>query len=405
MSRLACLTAVFCQNSRAALWAALFLAALAPARAQTAPAQAFQTSAPFAIVMDYDTRTVLLEKAADDLMPPASTAKMMTAEVIFHELTEKKLKLDDEFVISENAWRKGGGAAGGSTMFAQVNSKVKVDDLIRGLLIDSGNDAAIALAEGLAGSEEAFATLMNKRAREIGMERSTFTNPWGRGDAGQRVTPREMAILAAHIIQTYPDYYKYFGEREFTWNKVRQQNRNPLLTMDIGADGLKTGNIEESGFGLVGSAIQGGQRVIVVINGLKTANDRKDEARKLIQWGLRSFDTKILFNAGDVIGTAKVYGGASFEAPLVANGPVKLLIPRGSGERLTAKIIYQGPLVAPVEAGKEVARLRITRGAIQALDVPLKTQTAVETGPLWHRALDAALELGYGLIRRTFSKG
>ena len=155
----------------------------------------------------------------------------------------------------------------------------------------------------------------------------------------------------------------------------------------------------------MGSAIQGGQRVIVVINGLKTANDRKDEARKLIQWGLRSFDTKILFNAGDVIGTAKVYGGASFEAPLVANGPVRLLIPRGSGERLTAKIIYQGPLVAPVEAGKEVARLRITRGAIQALEVPLKTQVAVEAGPLWHRALDAALELGYGLIRRTFSKG
>ena len=404
MSRLACLTEVFGQKSRAVVLAFALLAALTPAAAQNAPAQAFQTIAPFAIVMDYDTRTILLEKAADELMPPASTAKMMTAEVIFHELTEKKLKLDDEFVISESAWRKGGSAAGGSTMFAQVNSKVKIEDLIRGLLIDSGNDAAIALAEGLAGSEEAFASLMNKRAREIGMARSTFTNPWGRGEPGQRVTPRELAMLAAHIIQTYPDYYKYFGEREFTWNKVRQQNRNPLLTMDIGADGLKTGNIEESGFGLVGSAIQGGQRVIVVINGLKTANDRKDEARKLIQWGLRSFDTKILFNAGDVIGTAKVYGGASFEAPLVANGPVRVLIPRGSGERLTAKIIYQGPLVAPVEAGREVARLRITRGTIQALEIPLKTQAAVEIGPLWHRALDAALELGYGLIRRTFSK-
>ena len=231
---------------------------------------AFQTAAPYAVVMDYDTRTVLFEKAADDLMAPASTVKMMTAEVIFHELAEKRLKLDDEFGISENAWRKGGGAAGGSTMFAAVNSKVRIEDLLRGLLIDSGNDAAIALAEGLAGSEEAFASLMNKRAREIGMLRSTFTNPWGRGDAGQRVTPREMAQLAAHIIKTYPGYYKYFGEREFTWNKVRQMNRNPLLTMDLGADGLKTGNIEESGFGLVGSAIQGGQRVIVVINGLKT---------------------------------------------------------------------------------------------------------------------------------------
>lgn len=354
--------------------------------------------------MDYDTRTVLFEKAADELMAPASTAKMMTAEVIFHELAEKRLKLDDEFIISEYAWRKGGSAAGGSTMFAAVNSKVRIEDLLRGLLIDSGNDAAIALAEGLSGSEDAFATLMNKRAREIGMTRSTFTNPWGRGDAGQRVTPREMAMLAAHIIQTYPQQYKYFGEREFTWNKVRQQNRNPLLTMDIGADGLKTGNIEDSGFGLVGSAIQGGQRVVVVVNGLKTASDRKDEARRLIQWGLRSFEAKVLFNAGDVIGTAKVYGGASFEAQLVANGAVKVLIPRGSGERLTAKIVYQGPLVAPVEEGKEVARLKISRGTLQALDIPLKTQAAVETGPLWRRALDAALELGYGLIRKSFSK-
>ena len=384
--------------------AGMSLAAFAQAPQPQGGAQAFQTSAPFALVMDYDTRTVLFEKAADDLMAPASTAKIMTAEVIFSALAEKRLKLDDEFIISENAWRKGGSAAGGSTMFALVNSKVRIEDLLRGLIIDSGNDAAIALAEGFAGSEDAFAAVMTKRARDIGMTRSTFTNPWGRGDPGQRVTAREMAILAAHIIQTYPDYYKFFGEREFNWNKVRQQNRNPLLTMDIGADGLKTGNIEESGFGLVGSAIQGGQRVIVVVNGLKTANDRKDEARKLIQWGLRSFEAKILFNAGDVVGSAKVYGGASFETPLIANGPVKVLIPRGSTERLTAKIVYQGPLVAPVEEGKEVARLKITRGTVQALDIPLKTQTAVETGPLWHRALDAALELGYGLIRKSFTK-
>jgi serine-type D-Ala-D-Ala carboxypeptidase (penicillin-binding protein 5/6) len=404
LSALARLTA-----ARLTLAAALTLAIGclgAPAMAQQpqGAAAGFQTIAPFVVVMDYDTRTVLFEKAADDLMAPASTAKMMTAEVIFREIAEGRLKPDDEFIISENAWRKGGGAAGGSTMFAAVNSKVRIDDLLRGLIIDSGNDAAIALAEGVAGSEEAFATLMNKRAKEIGMTRSTFTNPWGRGDPGQRVTPRDMAMLAAHIIATYPERYKLFSEREFTWNKVKQLNRNPLLTMDIGADGLKTGNIEESGFGLVGSAIQGGQRVIVVINGLKTANDRKDEARKLIQWGLRSFEKKVLFNAGDVIGYAKVYGGASFEAPLVANGPVTVLIPRGSAERLTAKIVYQGPLIAPVEEGKEVAHLKISRGTLQALDIPLKTQAAVESGPLWRRALDAALELGYGVIRKSFSK-
>jgi serine-type D-Ala-D-Ala carboxypeptidase (penicillin-binding protein 5/6) len=378
-----------------------------PARAQQTPsgqAQPFQTIAPYALVMDYDTRTVLLEKSADELMVPASTAKLMTAEVVFHELAEKRLKLDDEFLISENAWRRGGAAAGGSTMFAALNSKVRVEDLLRGLIIDSGNDAAIAFAEGLAGSEEAFATVMNKRASELGLTRSTFTNPWGRGDPGQRVTAREMANLAAHIIETYPEYYKIFGEREFTWNKVKQQNRNPLLLLDIGADGLKTGNIDESGFALVASALQGGQRVIVVINGLKTANDRKEEGRKLIQWALRSFEAKVLFNADDTIGYAKVYGGASFNVPLTAFGPVKVLIPRGSSERLSARIVYQGPLLAPVEAGKQVARLQISRGKLQALDIPLKAQANVGIGPLWRRALDAALELGYDLIRKSFSK-
>ena len=369
-----------------------------------APAQTFQTTAPYALLMDYDTRTVLFEKAADDLMAPASTAKIMTAEIVFHEITEGRLKLDDEFTISENAWRKGGASAGGSSMFAALNSRVRIEDLIKGLVIQSGNDAAIALAEGIAGSEENFAAMMTKRARQLGLQKSTFTNPWGRGDPAQKVTAREMAFLSAHVIEAYPELYKYFGEKEFTWNKVRQLNRNPLLTMDLGADGLKTGNIEESGFGLVGAAKQGEQRLIVVVNGSKTAKDRADEARKLIQWGMRAFESKVLFQSGDVIGTAKMFGGDSADVQLVAKGPVKVLIPRGSGERISAKIVYDGPIQAPVEEGVEIARLKVTRGSVLALDLPLRTKTRVGVGPLWRRAFDAGYELTGTLIRKNLSK-
>ncbi|MBV9222249.1 MAG: D-alanyl-D-alanine carboxypeptidase [Methylobacteriaceae bacterium] len=248
---------------------------------------AFQTKAPYALLIDYNTGKVLFEKNADTPMAPASTTKILTAELIFREIAEGRLGLDDTMAISPNAAREGDAESGGSSMFAQVNTKVRVEDLLRGLLVLSGNDAAIALAEGVAGTEGAFAALMTKRARELGMIRSTFTNPWGRGDPGQKVTARDMALLAAHVIRSYPQFYKYFGEREFTWNNIRQQNRNPLLGMNIGADGLKTGHLAKSGFGLVGSAVQNGQRLILVLNGTKTERERASEASKLIEWGFR----------------------------------------------------------------------------------------------------------------------
>ena len=257
-----------------------------------AEAQSFQTTAPFALLMDYESGAVLFEKNADELMAPASTSKLMTAEIVFHEIKEGRLKLDEEFEVSENAWRTGGAHSHGSAMFLSVHSNVRIEDLLRGLLIESGNDAAITLAEGVSGTEENFVALMNKRAAELGMTHSTFANVWGKGDPHERVTPREMAQLAAHIIADYPDLYHYFSERDFTWNKIHQLNRNPLLTMDLGADGLKTGDIAESGFGLVGSAVQNGQRLIIVVNGLKTAADRAEESRKLLDWGFRSFDAQ-----------------------------------------------------------------------------------------------------------------
>jgi D-alanyl-D-alanine carboxypeptidase (penicillin-binding protein 5/6) len=381
----------------------VIVATLAPASAQ-AQGQGFQTIAPFAILMDSDTGAVLFEKAADELMVPASMAKLMTLEVLFNEIAKGKVSLDDEFVISESAWRRGGGPSGGSSMFAVLNSKVKVVDLIQGITVMSGNDASIAVAEGLAGSEGAFATRMTARARELGLTKSTFANSSGQADPDQKVTARELALLSNHIIKTYPDFYKYFGMREFTWNKIRQQNRNPLLTMDIGADGLKTGNIGDSGFGLVGSAVQNGQRLIVVVNGLKTAKDRAEEARRILNWGFRTFEVKEIFAKGTVIGEAKVFGGQPSSIGLVAKGPVAVLVPRGSSDRLVARIVYQGPLRPPVNAGAQVARLRVQRGDVQVLDLPLYAADDAATGPLTRRAFDAATEFVIETVRNRFSK-
>lgn len=382
----------------------LALGATMGGAATPATAQSISTSCGNAILMDADTKSILLEKEADALESPASTAKIMTAELVFRQIATGKLNPDDTFEISEHAWRTGGAGSGGSSMFAQLRSKVRVEDLVRGLVVQSGNDAAIALAEGIAGSEEAFARMMTARAREIGMAKSTFTNPWGKGDPEQKATAREMAMLADHIVRTYPDLYKYFGEKEFTWNKIRQMNRNPLLFMDIGADGLKTGNIAESGFGLVGSAVQGGQRLFVVLNNCKTAKDRADDGRKLLLWGFRSFDRRNVFAGGETIGTAKVYGGTLGDVPLVADGPVTLFIPKGSSEKLTGKVVYEGPVPAPVAKGARIGTLSVWRGQSLVLQAPLRAAQDVPVGTLPRRALDAGMEYGGSLLRRYVFK-
>ncbi len=390
-----------CQPFRFSVFISLVLGLMtATAAAQTAtPVAPFTTPAPYAILMDSQSGTVLFEKAADQLNSPASLAKIMTAEVVFQAISEGRLHLDDTYTISQNAWRKGGAPAGGSTMYAALNSQVRIEDLIRGLVIQSGNDAAIALAEGLAGSEEAFAALMTARARELGLKNLSFRNPWGKFDPDQKVTMREMALLSNHIIKTYPELYRYFGEREFTWNKIKQQNRNRLLTMNIGADGLKTGNIEDAGFGLVASAVENGQRLILAINGLKSAKDRDEEGRRLLVWGFRSFDARTLFAANDIIGQAQVYGGAQREVPLVTDGPVRVFIPKGNSEKMTGRIVYEGPLLAPLEAGKSVASLKIYRGSTLIVDQTLKTAESIEQGTNLQRAMDAGLELGIELFR------
>jgi D-alanyl-D-alanine carboxypeptidase (penicillin-binding protein 5/6) len=387
---------------RAAVAAAIVLAATTAALAQSRGGDKkdeSRTSAPQAILIEGDSGSILYERNADEMIYPASMAKMMTAEYVFNEIKQGRLKLDDEFTISEDAWRRGGAPSRTSSMFAPLNSRVRVEDLLRSVIIQSGNDASIALAEGIAGSERTFAERMTQRAREIGLSKSKFMNATGLPDPDQQVTARELAQLARHIIQTYPEFYKMYGEREFTWNRIRQQNRNPLLGMEIGADGLKTGYIRESGYGLVGSAVQSGLRLIVVVAGLKTANERASEARKLLEWGFRSFQSRLLFAEGQAIGEAKVYGGARGRVPLVPQRPVRIMLPRNANDKIIARIVYTGPVPAPVKQGQPIGRLKVWRNESVALEVPLYAGADVETGNLSQRAFDAATELVITLFR------
>jgi D-alanyl-D-alanine carboxypeptidase (penicillin-binding protein 5/6) len=289
-------------------------------------------------------------------------------------------------------------------MYAPIHSKTKIDDLLHGVIIQSGNDACIALAEGIAGNESAFARMMNDRARELGLTKSVFTNSTGLPDPNQKSTPRELAKLAQHIIRTYPEFYKIYGEREFTWNKIRQQNRNPLLTTTAGADGMKTGFTNEAGYNLVGSAMQNGLRLIVVVMGHKTPAERATEAKRLLDWGFSGFESRLLFAEGTTIGEAKLYGGAKSYVPLVGAGEIKLMVPRGTNDKIIARVVYTGPVQVPVEKGQPIGLLKIWRGDHVALEVPLQAQEEVGRGSIPQRAVDAAQELVVNLFRKSVGK-
>ena len=364
----------------------------------------YQTAAAHAILIEADSGSVLFEKAADDLIPPASLSKLMTQEVVFNEISQGRLKPATEFIVSTNAWRRGGAPSHTSSMFIPIHSKVSVDDLLHGAIIQSANDACIALAEGISGNESAFAEVMTKRARELGLTKSTFGNSTGLPDPRQLMTARELAKLARHIIETYPDYYKYYGEREFTWNKIRQFNRNPLLALNIGADGLKTGFTKEAGYGLVGSAVQNGSRLIVVVNGLRSEKERADEAKKMLDWGFHSFQSGLLFAQDQEIAQAKLYGGAKGHVPLTARKEVRLMVPRGSRDKIIARVVYSGPVPAPVQEGQKIGTLKVWRGESVVLEVPLQAAESVGTGSMPGRAFDAATELVLGLFRAGFKR-
>jgi len=388
----------------------LLAAAIAAAHAAPAPAPApkkeegFQTSAPAALLLDPDSNNVLYEKNGDQPVAPASLAKLMTLEFIFNELKKGTVKLDDTFTISENAWRKGGAPSHGSTMFAAIHSQVRLEDLIRGIIVDSANDACIAIAEGVAGNETTFGQMLTKRAREIGLDHSTFTNAEGYPDPNLRVTVRDLGQLARYIMQKYPDYFPYFSEREFTWNNIRQQNRNPLLGLGIGADGMKTGETAEAGFNLVGSAVQDNLRLIVVVTGAKSDKERSDEARKMLEFGFHGFEARVLFAEGQTIGSAKVFGGDSSYVPLVGPGTIKVMMPRNANERLLARIVYTGPVPAPVSKGQPIGKLKVWRGDSLALEVPLTAAEDVGKGSMSQRAVDGATELMIGLFKAGVDK-
>ena len=355
-------------------------------------AQNYESRADQALLLDHDSGTVLYAKNADERVPPASLAKLMTMEVVFDRIRSGRLQLDELVTISEKAWREGGASSGGSTMFAELGSQVPVEDLIKGVIIQSGNDASIALAEHIGGTERVFASLMTERARELGMNDSTFRNSTGLPDPEQLVTMRDMVTLARHLFETYPEFYQLYSEEAFTWNGITQRNRNPLLRENLGADGLKTGYTEASGYALVASAVRDGDRLFLAMSGLDSIRERAEEARSIMGWGTRAFERRRLFEADEIVGNARVYGGTSRQIPLVAAGAVDIFLPLTDRNNIRASIVYDGPIQAPIEDGQPIGVLRVRQGDRVTQETPLYAAKAVATGALHQRALDAVQE-------------
>lgn len=372
---------------------ALFVLSIAFVPAQTAEKRSegvvpLQTQAPVVLLIDGDNGSVLFEKEATRKIIPGDMTKIMTAEVIFDELKRGKLSLNSEFQISEKAWQRGRGGS----MFALLRSHIRVEDLLRGVTVLSTNDAAIALAEGAAGTEEEFVQRMNERAHTIGLNDSLFVNSTGTAIEGQVTTARDLARLALFIIANYPDYYPLYAEKEFTWAKITQQNKNPLLTMDIGADGIKAARPTEDGYTLVVSAVNGERRLIVVVAGMDDRLESIKETHKILRWAFDSFVVHPLFASDETIADARVYGGENATVPLVAQKPVRILWREGSTERISMRIDYKGPLQAPVLRGSQVGELKVMKGRDLALVVPVYAGADIVKGTLVQRAKSAVTE-------------
>ena len=367
-------------------WFAVSLALLLAA--PQARAEQFATEARNAILVDMTSGAILMEKGADEAVPPASMSKLMTVVMVFKALASGRLSLDDEFIVSEKAWKKGG-----SKMFVKVGDRISVENLLRGIIVQSGNDASIVVAEGLAGSEEEFARRMTIRARELGLENSQFRNATGWPAEEHEMSVRDLGRLAEHIIREYPQFYTIYSEESFLWEGINQRNRNPLLGLGLGADGLKTGHTEAAGYGLVGSAMKGDRRLILVIAGLPSATSRSIEAERLIRWGFREFETKQLLSEGTEVGTAAVWIGAAPRVPLVVREPVVMTTPFGGLKKITGEIVYPGPVEAPIAKGKRIATLLLSADGIKDVEVPLYAGEAVERGGVQEKLKAGALYL------------
>ena len=337
------------------------------------PLGPFDTIARQALIIDAETDAVLLEKHADERMAPSSMLKLMTLYIIFDMLKRGRLQLKQELPISERAWKMQG-----SKMFVQIGTQVPVEALLRGVIVQSGNDATVALAEGVAGSEAQFVELMTAKARELGLKDSTFRNSTGWPDPEQRMSSRDLAKLARRLIIDFPEYYPMFNERSFTWNGITQENRNTLLTRVPGGDGLKTGHTEEAGFGIVASAKRGNRRLIMVVNGLPSMKARSEEGERLLEWGFREFDNITLFKAGEVIEEVPVYLGTRPGVPLVGGRDMIVTMPRNWQETLQAKLRFKAPVPAPVLKGQELGRLEISGRGVPNLSLPLLAGADVE---------------------------
>jgi serine-type D-Ala-D-Ala carboxypeptidase (penicillin-binding protein 5/6) len=357
----------------------------------------FETAAPNAILIDGKSGEVFFEKAADIAVPPASMSKLMTQSIVFDMLKSGELKDDQEFTVNEDAWRRGGSPSGSSTMYAELNSKVRVIDLLRGAIIQSANDACITLADGIAGSELAFTELMRKKGEKLGLQHSTFKNATGLPDPGHLMSVRDLSVLARHIITDHPDRYKLYAEGKFTWNKIEQQNRNPLLKDYAGADGMKTGFTKEAGYGLVGSVQRDGRRLIMVVAGLKSANDRKAEAQKLLDWGFRQFKTVDVFEKDETVADARVWGGSVNWVELRTAQSFQVALTPKEQKNVELKLSYTGPLMAPVKAGTEVGKARVIVAGKVVAEVPVLTANdvpAVES--IVEKALDSLSIMVFG---------
>ena len=341
-------------------------------------ADAIETDAKQAIVIEFDTGAVLYHKDADSIMFPASMTKMMTAYLLFERLKNRSLSLEDTFRVSEKAWRKGG-----SKMFVKVGDRVSVEDLIRGIVVQSGNDATIVVAEGIGGSEAAFGDLMTEKARALGMANSTFRNASGWPDPDHVTTARDLAILAERTIRDFPEHYHYYSELSFKYNNIKQSNRNPLLYKNMGADGLKTGHTQASGYGLTASAKRNNRRLIVVANGFSSVKARAAGSERLIDWGFRTWNNYALFEAGEKIADVPVWLGEADSVPLLIKDKLVITIPRKSRSKMKVAVSYEEPVSAPIKAGTQIATLVVTAPDTDKMEIPLYAGADVpQLGPV-----------------------
>ena len=371
----------------------LLLIILCPLPAGAQPSGTFQTSAAEAILIDADTGTVLFEKNADKLFPPASMSKIMTLELLFKKLKAGEISLNTEFPVSLHAWKTGGAPSRTTSMFIPLNQTATVGDLIQGIIVQNGNDACIAVAEGLSGSEDAFVQAMNDEARALGLEKSTFGNSTGLPNPANQMTARELAKLSLYVISTYPDYYSYFGQKEFKYRTHAFKNLNPLLNAAIPADGLKIGFAEGAGYGITASAIKDGRRLVAVMNGFPNDRERRDETQKFLNWGFVNFKAFQVFEKDETVGEARVWGGEKWSVPLKTKSDAMILLPvNAKDRRIKAQIVYLGPLKPPVKEGDRVGEVRITSEANGISNsVPLYAAANMEAGGMVSKGIDSVL--------------